>query len=452
MMKKLVLSVVILCGFTMSLLAQGIQFREGSWKEILEIAKKENKLVFVDNYTSWCGPCKKMVSEIFPLKEVGDFYNANFICYKLDCEKGDGVEVAKTYQIMSFPTYLYVDGNGKLFYRSGAYMPAEKFIEEGKIALAEFSDKRTIEEWEALYAKKKNNASFVKGYIAKRNRAKLDNADIFDQYVSIEKEKNLMDSTFLKELFDYENKLNAGGTCADFIMKNWDRIREVTGMQDQKMAEILGYSMGSYSYRRAVKEKNEERFNSYLKVMAFLNGKLGVNVANEEVKSRSGYYAAIDDKTRFEELAEKHADILFEEEKDCLKRDQEKYMQFLQGLIKDASGLASQTPEQLAFTIQFAGINESASLAFNFRDLAANVARLSDDQKLLNKAMTWALEAITLFGNFTCYETLAEVLYKMGYQKEALWQIEKALDKMPAVNDAIAARIHGKLDKIKNNK
>lgn len=93
-----------------------------------------------------------------------------------------------------------------------------------------------------------------------------------------------MDSTFLKELFDYENKLNAGGTCADFIMKNWDRIREVTGMQDQKMAEILGYSMGSYSYRRAVKEKNEERFNSYLKVMAFLNGKLGVNVANEEVK------------------------------------------------------------------------------------------------------------------------------------------------------------------------
>lgn len=159
-------------------------------KKFWRIAKKENKLVFVDNYTSWCGPCKKMVSEIFPLKEVGDFYNANFICYKLDCEKGDGVEVAKTYQIMSFPTYLYVDGNGKLFYRSGAYMPAEKFIEEGKIALAEFSDKRTIEEWEALYAKKKNNASFVKGYIAKRNRAKLDNADIFDQYVSIEKEKN----------------------------------------------------------------------------------------------------------------------------------------------------------------------------------------------------------------------------------------------------------------------
>ena len=452
MMKKLVLSVIILCGFTMSLLAQGIQFREGNWKEILEIAKKENKLVFVDNYTSWCGPCKKMVSEIFPLKEVGDFYNANFICYKLDCEKGDGVEVAKTYQIMSFPTYLYVDGNGKLFYRSGSYMPAEKFIAEGKIALAEFSDKRTIEEWEALYSRKKNNASFVKGYIAKRNRAKLDNADILDQYVSIEKEKNLMDTTFLKELLAYDNKLNAGGACADFIMRNWERIREMTGMKAERMAEFLSYSMGRYSYSRAVKEKNEERFDSYLKVMAFLNEKLGADVANEEVKSRSRFYAAVEDKLRFEKLAEKHADILFEEEKDCLERDHEKYMQFLQNLIKDPSGIASQTPEHLAFTIQFAGINESSSLAFSFRDLAANVARLSDNRELLNKAITWALEAITLFGNFTCYETLAEVLYKMGYQKEALWQMEKALDKMPAGNDAIAARIHGKLDKIKNNK
>ena len=79
MMKKLVLSVIILCGFTMSLLAQGIQFREGNWKEILEIAKKENKLVFVDTYTSWCMPCKYMANTIFPKKEMGDYLNERFV-------------------------------------------------------------------------------------------------------------------------------------------------------------------------------------------------------------------------------------------------------------------------------------------------------------------------------------------------------------------------------------
>lgn len=450
-MKRLVLSIIVLCGFALSLSAQGIVFREGNWKEMLALAKKENKLVFVDNYTSWCGPCKKMVNEIFPLKEAGDFYNANFICYKVDCEKGEGVEIAKTYQIHSFPTYLFVSGDGKLFYRSGGYMDLEKFLEEGKIALAEFADKRTIEEWDALYARKKKNAAFVKEYIAKRNRAKLDNADIMDQYVTIAKEKDLMTTEFMQELLGYDMKLNAGGACADFIFKNWDKIREMTGQDEKRMAELLKMSMTYYSYNRAVEEKSKERFESYVKADGFLSEKLGMNPAHEEIKSRSRFNAALNETAQFEELAEQHAAVLFAEEPGVLKRDKEAYLASLKEMASDPSAWANMAPEQLAFMLQFAAINESTGLAFAFRDLAANVARLSDKPELLNKAMTWAMEAIVLFDNFTNYETLAEVLFKMGYKKEALWQMEKALAVMPAGNDAIAKRIHDKLNHIKNN-
>lgn len=450
-MKRLVLSIIVLCGFALSLSAQGIVFREGNWKEMLALAKKENKLVFVDNYTSWCGPCKKMVKEIFPLKEAGDFYNANFICYKVDCEKGEGVEIAKTYQIHSFPTYLFVSGDGKLFYRSGGYMELEKFLEEGQIALAEFADKRTIEEWDALYARKKKNAAFVKEYMAKRNRAKLDNADIMDQYVTIAKEKDLMTTEFMQELLGYDMKLNAGGACADFIFKNWDKIREMTGQDEKRMAELLKMSMTYYSYNRAVEEKNKERFESYVKADGFLSEKLGMNPAHEEIKSRSRFNAALNETAQFEELAEQHAAVLFAEEPGVLKRDKEAYLASLKEMASDPSAWANMAPEQLAFMLQFAAINESTGLAFAFRDLAANVARLSDKPELLNKAMTWAMEAIVLFDNFTNYETLAEVLFKMGYKKEALWQMEKALAVMPAGNDAIAKRIHDKLNHIKNN-
>jgi uncharacterized protein YyaL (SSP411 family) len=58
-------------------------------------AKKENKLIFVDAYASWCGPCKLMVKNIFPLKTVGDYYNSHFINAKIDMEKGEGIELAK---------------------------------------------------------------------------------------------------------------------------------------------------------------------------------------------------------------------------------------------------------------------------------------------------------------------------------------------------------------------
>ena len=80
-MNKIFLTIIALCGFTISLFAQGIEFREGSWKEMLALAKQENRLIFVDNYTSWCGPCKQMAKEIFPLKEVGDFSRVDFFHY-----------------------------------------------------------------------------------------------------------------------------------------------------------------------------------------------------------------------------------------------------------------------------------------------------------------------------------------------------------------------------------
>ena len=450
-MKIVILNIILLCSFSLSVYAQGITFREGSWKEILAMAKKENKLVFVDNYTSWCGPCKKMAKEIFPLKEAGDFYNANFICYKLDCEKGDGIEVAKTYQIHSFPTYLFVDGNGKLFYRSGGYMSLEKFLQEGQTALDEFADKRTIEEWDALYARKKNNASFLKAYIAKRNRAKLDNADILDQYVSVEKEKNLLNKAFIDELLQYDAHINAGGPCANFIASHWDTIAALSGRDNETMAQLFSMSIVNYSYNKAVKEKSQERLNSCLTATRWLASLLGLNSEDESVKTQSRFYAAIGDVTTFESLAEKHADILFKEEQGVLERDQAAYLHFLENMIKTPSDIAGSTPEQLAFTLQFAAGNEATSLSFSFRDLAANVAKLSGDKDLLNKAMLWAMEAIVLFDNFTNYETLAEVLFKMGYKKEALFQMEKAVNKMPAGNEAISKRIHDKLNHIKNN-
>ena len=55
-MKKLVLLVTILItGLTV--FSQGIDFQKGRYAEVLEMAKKQNKLVFIDIYTSWCGPC-----------------------------------------------------------------------------------------------------------------------------------------------------------------------------------------------------------------------------------------------------------------------------------------------------------------------------------------------------------------------------------------------------------
>ena len=35
--------------------AQGVNFRPLSYTEAIELAAKENKMVFIDFYTTWCG-------------------------------------------------------------------------------------------------------------------------------------------------------------------------------------------------------------------------------------------------------------------------------------------------------------------------------------------------------------------------------------------------------------
>lgn len=66
----------ILLGFCMLMLsfvsnAQGIQFEKGTFKQALQKAKKENKLLFIDGYADWCAPCKKMEKTCFSGRRSG---------------------------------------------------------------------------------------------------------------------------------------------------------------------------------------------------------------------------------------------------------------------------------------------------------------------------------------------------------------------------------------------
>lgn len=106
-MKKIILFLSVSL-FTLSLVAQ-TNFRDITYKEALAAAKAEKKLVFIDFYTSWCGPCKMMMKNIFPLKEVGNYLNSKFVCIKIDAEKGEGPELAKRYQVKAYPTFVAIN-------------------------------------------------------------------------------------------------------------------------------------------------------------------------------------------------------------------------------------------------------------------------------------------------------------------------------------------------------
>lgn len=114
----------------------GIKFFHGSLKEAKAKAKKENKLIFIDCYTTWCGPCKSMAKKTFVNKEVGEYYNKNFICLKMDMEMGEGITIQTNYSIEAYPTYLFLNSKGDVKHRDLGYIDAARFIEVGKTALS----------------------------------------------------------------------------------------------------------------------------------------------------------------------------------------------------------------------------------------------------------------------------------------------------------------------------
>ena len=126
-MKKIISGLFIfiaICSFAQD----EIQFQDIPFKDLIAKAKKENKLVFIDAYAAWCGPCKMMEKNIFTKKSVGDFYNKNFINARIDMEKGEGREVAQKFGVRSYPTYLFLNGEGELVSQNYGYMEEGVFL------------------------------------------------------------------------------------------------------------------------------------------------------------------------------------------------------------------------------------------------------------------------------------------------------------------------------------
>lgn len=123
----------ILLGLTLATGAVTAQtnFRSIDFNEALKQSQAENKLVFIDFYTDWCGPCRKMSKEVFPQKQVGDYFNAQFVCIKLNAEK-EGKELAQKFEVKAYPTFIIADQQGNTKATITGAFPADAFVAKVK--------------------------------------------------------------------------------------------------------------------------------------------------------------------------------------------------------------------------------------------------------------------------------------------------------------------------------
>ena len=236
-MKKFVL--LFFCMFLMVRLFAQTNFRELNLAKALESANSEGKMVLVDCYTSWCGPCKIMASKILPLKEVGDFLNERFVCVKYDMEKEEGPEIAKKYGVEAYPTFLLLRADGTLIQPLvGMTSTGEEFVYKVKLALGDISTVKM----DSLYASGNRMTRFVLSYLKALQATKQ-----FDKARTVSNElvKSLNDSqkAYVTYWFIYEdiNISPIGSENMAYLLEHVDNFRKGVGVEpvNAKLAALF---------------------------------------------------------------------------------------------------------------------------------------------------------------------------------------------------------------------
>jgi len=101
-------------------------------------AAKENKPVFVDFYTNWCGWCKKMDRETFSDAEVMKYLGDNFILVKVNAESNLNLvldfgniterDLSKSFGVRGYPTYWFLNSEGGKILNFSGYRTADRFL------------------------------------------------------------------------------------------------------------------------------------------------------------------------------------------------------------------------------------------------------------------------------------------------------------------------------------
>lgn len=202
-MQKLAILVLFLLNINL-VSAQGIEFFHGTWEEVLEKAKSENKLIFVDAYTTWCGPCRRMQKNLFPLKQAGDVYNKHFINVKMNMETQEGMKFGLSFPVGAYPTLFYISPEGKKILHSVGGKDLEKFLKLAKNALNSYDKSPDLAiEWE----KGNRNYNFVLKYIKALNTAGKPTNKVALDY--LREKKNLDKDKVAVFLFEATNECDS---------------------------------------------------------------------------------------------------------------------------------------------------------------------------------------------------------------------------------------------------
>jgi len=351
--------------------ATGIDFNhELTLQEALDKAKKEGKLVFMDCYTSWCGPCKRLAATVFTDSSVGAYFNNNYINVKFDMEKGEGPYIAGRYQVTAYPTLLWLDGNGSIKNKVVGGPDIAGLLSGGLAAAPARPDIMTG--MDRKYEAGERGEAFLEDYLRLFNSSGRDYNDIFAEYLKV---------------------ANA---------QKWSKDKVVA------LAYELTERYPSPGLALVVSHKNG------------LVAKYGAKAYGDKISLIATQAQAIAKAQKDEKILKEATDLVkatsADSKREVARMEMDYYMNTATTDVYDR------------YVTNY--LNRYAtSDAKQLNDVAWQYYINTTDEKLLKKASDWAFKAVNLQNNCTNNTTYAYLQYKLGHLSEATKACDYAIIK-----------------------
>ncbi|PSL45687.1 thioredoxin-like protein [Chitinophaga niastensis] len=416
---------------------KGIKFEQSlSWQQLQAKAKAENKYIFVDCYTTWCGPCKAMEKDVYPSDKLGAYLNDKFISVKMqmDTSKTDGNAVQKRYgdahaiqqqyKITGYPTFLFFSPDGRLVHRGLGYRQVDDFIRLAGEANDPSKQYYTL--MENYQHGKKDYTKMASLALITQEQGDQDLANtIAGDYVN-----NYLDKLNEEELYTKENiwfmgqfpalLFSAGskGKYFNLFYHHSDKVDSILDLKDYAdyyVKMVIGKE--EINDKLWQSDKPVTRKPDWNKISKNISKKYNISYAETLIyPAQLAFYMRIKDWREFARLRE-----------DKIKKHPPKPAtdSSQRGLARDAWVLNVD---------------------------AWNVFELCNDKRVLAKALSWSDLSIKLDSeNVQVLDTKANLLYKLGRVKEAIDLEEKALEIARSTKqEAIASDYVENLAKMQN--
>lgn len=383
----------ILCCIPLLAVAQekGIQFEhQTTWEKVKAKAKAENKHIFVDCFTTWCGPCKYMSSTIFPQEKVGDFFNAHFVNLKIqmDQTKEDSEDVkswyeeakrfASDYAVRAYPTFLIFNPEGELVHRIIGGGEADMFIAKAKEGLnPETQYVTTVKRFEqhpddAGIAKKTAQIALASYDNKLANRA-------IERYIGLAGAEELLTAENIRLLI--QGASSSKSAAYQIIRDNRSRVDELLREKKQSANDVLSSVLANEFVGPKIRNKEKDLDFAALQA-TFEKEHPYVDMAPILTHAKAQYY----------------------------------FVQKNWPAFKDAVN------EMIA-------TNNKNISPTSLNSFAWSVFENCDDPACVQAALTWSKKSLEAGEQPAFLDTYANLLYKSGDKDNAIiWQ-EKALEK-----------------------